>query len=404
MSIGGDISLDAYGQNDATTYLVVSASTDAGSSSYATINIDGGIHMQALATEDGTDGDALSQLYIGARGNGVVNLGNTMPSFALATGSAGDVHVRATDTAAGATASAFVQIIAQDSADVHVGDVFLTVDADGGTALLDIYAENDANVSIGDVTLTVRGGATGIVQVGREFAMSSYTNASAFSAHSSDSTANINIGNFNLNVEADATASLYLNNTLYTTSGSGYVEGGAGVEWDAERVATLSGAGDVYMDITGQVFGTINGANTFSGHLGLSMWGERDDTLAADVQYTTLRGFTSGGNLLDVSFEFSSANSAADFTTIVGGVAGRYVNQQTMLDDMEAALDGSDVYVFAVFNEQSTLNDINGDGNFTQNLGVLGFDSDGVGISGVLYLPGIGVGGLSGADFGLITP
>jgi hypothetical protein len=404
VSIGGDISLDAYGQNDATTYLVVSASTDANSSSYATVNIDGSIHLQAIATEDSTDGDALSQLYIGARGNGVVNLGNTMPSFAVTTGSAGDVHVQATDTAAGATASAFVQIIAQDTADVHVGDVFLTVDADGGTALLDIYAEDDANISIGDVNLTVRGGATGVVQIAQDYATSSYTNASAFSSHTLSSTANIDIGNFHVNVEADATASLYLNNRSdFTTSGSGYVEGGAGVEWDAERTATLSGAGDVYMEITGQVFGTINGANTFSGHLDLNMWGERDDTAAADVQYTTLRGFTSGVNLENVSFEFSSASSVADFTTIVGGVSGRYVNQQTMLDEMDDALDGSNVYVFAVFNEQSTGNDINGDENFTQNLGVLGFDSDGDGISGVLYLPGIGVGGLDGADFGL-TP
>ena len=141
------------------------------------------------------------------------------------------------------------------------------------------------------------------------------------------------MGNLVASVGSGGTANFYMDN----------------VDWSAARSATFTGAGDVYMELEEQIFGSMN-ATALTGGLELAlMFGDEDFATLGAVPFTTINGFNGGTDR--VVFNNSSA-SAANFTTV-----GNQTTAAALFAALDGALDGTNDYVFALYNGA----DINGD-------------------------------------------
>jgi hypothetical protein len=108
------------------------------------------------------------------------------------------------------------------------------------------------------------------------------------------------------------------------------------------------------------------------------MIADQDYASLSAVPYTTIKNFSKA----DDSIVFNgAAATAANFTSI----ATAQTTPGGLYAALDAALDGTNDYVFAVYNGV----DINGDGLAEVNLGVLAMDDDGTGITTIIYLPGV---------------
>jgi hypothetical protein len=143
--------------------------------------------------------------------------------------------------------------------------------------------------------------------------------------------------------------------------------------------ANLSGAGEVHMLLDTQGFGTINqGADLALLELQYQL-AEQSSASLGSADLTTINGFSAARDAVVFN---GAAASAANFTD-----AGSFTTLAAMDAAVNAALDGTHDYVFAVYNGTEDLNH-NGTADDSGS-GVLVFDGDGSGMTSVLMLPGV---------------
>jgi len=265
------------------------------------------------------------------------------------------------------TASAYLQVFAQNSSTISMNGINFTQNGSAGPGgFLDIYASNSANLSVGDVSVTLGAGSTATVGVQQlipaGFLLTKGVSGT-FQTHNFASTAEVSMGNLAVNVGSGGTANFFM----------------GGVAWDAARTATLSGAGDVYMELSDQIFGTIDdsglgGALTLELRPGFTV----DATSYADADYTTIKDFTAADRIV---FDDNPATTG-NYTAL----SGTFSSTASLGTALSAAF-ATFSYVFAVYNNAGT--DINNDGQPDTNLGVLAYDGNAGGIDAVLLLPGV---------------
>jgi hypothetical protein len=146
------------------------------------------------------------------------------------------------------------------------------------------------------------------------------------------------------------------------------------------------------MFLNSQTFGTINQAASVTGldlHYQLA---DQDFTGVGSAPITTINGFTASHD--DVIYNGVGADST-NFTN-----AGTF-NSLTALDAaLNADLDGTHKYVFAVYNGTEDINH-NGVAD-DHGAGILAWDDNGTGISSVLMLAGVT--SLGASDIALPPP
>ncbi|HZD21114.1 MAG TPA: hypothetical protein VE325_10615, partial [Burkholderiales bacterium] len=156
--------------------------------------------------------------------------------------------------------------------------------------------------------------------------------------------------------------------------------------------ANLGGAGDAYLFLNTQTFGTINQAASVERvdlHYQLA---DQDSAGIESAQMTTVNGFTVGHD----SVIYNGA--VADGTNFTD--AGSFSSLATLDAGLNNALDPTHKYVFALY---TGAEDINHNGVADDhNAGVLAWDNDGTGITSVLVLPGVTT--LAAHDLSFPTP
>ena len=304
------------------------------------------------------------------------NLGVESSAYAYATVHLGDINLTALGADADALANVNFSARVADQGldtgtDVWNGDANIymgTVDVTANTASLDFALDNPLDssyLSIQNVHLNLLGTESdSYLFIGGED-----------NGYWEDliGTNNIDVGHVIAHVENEgAYLAIDINN----------------VGWDSDRALILSGDGDIDVDIDDH-----NDYTMVFGHVDLSEF-----TGAVHFDY-----LGSSGNLLDLD---STANiEEIDFTSIVGFnldndasitfdgldiVAGNFADAGSADDlaDLKAilntALNGTDKYAFALFDEDLASYDLNQDGQET-TLGVLAYDFDGSGITSLVY-------------------
>ena len=260
---------------------------------------------------------------------------------------------------------------ASASAEV-TGNISLSVDSStkvaGGIDLdlgISTFASADS-VTVGDISLTTAGDADSAIRL---------------SINSAEDVNNIVIGNVDVSMEDD------------TSSGNIEIDG---VAWDMDRTLSVSGAGDILVDLgsgqTGddatQVFGTIN-LGPGEGNVSINFAdAEKDVNLTtqtgaaiatAGIDFTVIEGFDVDLNYI----RFDGINQ-------VGNIGWGNVDTETAVADLWSdlllTLDNKE-YAFTVFEETGII-DLDGDGNLLETMGVLAFDSNTLGISNIVFING----------------
>lgn len=246
-----------------------------------------------------------------------------------------DGHLDVDSSATSATS--FMQVISQGSAShIHVDSLGMSMDG-AGHGWMDLYTDHSGGLDIGSVTLSAASGADIGLHVQQANDATSGVVDTTFLAHP-DGTANVSIG-----------------------------------------AANLSGAGEINMFLTSQTFGAINQAAGL-GQLNLHyQLADQDFAGIGSVPLTTING--AAGNNDGVIYNGVAADST-NFTD-----AGSFNTLADLNAGLNAALDGTHKYVFAVY---TGTEDINGNGIADDhNAGVLAYDDNGAGMTSVLMLPGV---------------
>lgn len=324
VSIGGDVSASAAGDAYADADVGIRSYAGGGAST-ARVAIGGNVVVTAAGASASAD------LFVGASGEGEIEI-------------TGDINlsVSASDEAYIATASG--SIVAWNSASIKADDINLSVMGSSSFGNLDIEAYSSAAIVVDDIVVTVDGGASAQVDV-----------------HAYGSS-EIWIGDVTASVGEGGKVSFDI----------GQIAGDAAT--DADRTATLTGAGDVYMELDDQIFGEINVAD-LDGDFDLVLNLGDDDT--SSVPFTVINGFSADSDSLMYNYTWATADN---FTHV-----GTFTDAGALFTELGLALDGNDQYAFAVY----TGVDITGDGVDEAGLGVLAYDMDGAGMTSVLYLTGI---------------
>ncbi|MBV8030817.1 MAG: hypothetical protein JO035_04860 [Betaproteobacteria bacterium] len=246
-----------------------------------------------------------------------------------------DGHLDVDSSATSATS--FMQVISQGSAShIDVGSLGMTMDG-AGHGWMDLYTDHGGGLDIGSVNLTAASGADIGLHVQQANTAATGTVDTTFLAH------------------ADGTASVSIS------------------------AVNLAGAGQINMFLNGQTFGTINQAAGF-GQLALH-YQIADQNFAGigSAPLTTING-ASGTN--DAVMYNGVAADGTNFTD-----AGSFDTLAALNAGLNAALDGTHKYVFAVY---TGTEDINANGVADDhNAGVLAYSDSGNGMTSVLMLPGI---------------
>lgn len=360
------------------------------SDSYAGVNI-GDITLEAHTGSGGAYSDqAVASLnvmaYAGASGDG--GSGYSAPSLAVAEITIGNID----SYAHGAYASNDIHLYAnatssENLATLNVGNItmntsqFYTGNTLTGYLHLQVIAENEFSyINLGDITLSTSGYASGSLNI--------YNNTSL--EHT------IDIGNVTIN--ADTTTYL---------STSGFDVNINDVAWDQNRVLDINGNDDVYVSINSDggsnaaVFGMIDLAN-FNGNFNYSFGGnsgsdryleettltnESGASLASAINFTTIYNLDLHGSanleLNNYGVDSSNFDNLSDLTL---PNVDPYTDVAKLWDDINSSLanDGTDInFTFALFDEKASHTDLNGDGLFTADLGVLAGNTNNQIVSGV---------------------
>jgi hypothetical protein len=283
------------------------------------------VHIAGDVTlESVGDGHALSRLAVISDSNGTVDIDGTVS----ASSTADDATVR-------------MQVISQPGAggQIDIGALDMSVNgAVSGHGWMDIYT-NHGGINVGEVNVSASGksDASVYVQYSNNAAYGENFADATFQNHN-DSTSDVNIGR-----------------------------------------ANLSGEGEVHLYMGNQVFGTINqgaGLSLVDLHFQLE---DLDASGVEAARTTVVNRFTADQNV--VIYNGAAAVDGVNFTD-----AGAQADLASLNAAFDAALDGTNTYVFAVY---TGADDINGDGRADTNSGVLAWDADGTGITSVLILTGV---------------
>lgn len=285
----------------------------------------------------------------------------------------GNISLSAISLSGDAQASLDIDAVGNDDAIASVevtGDISLSVDRKLDHAGFDLqlgistYSSGDS-VTVGDITLRTEGDATSSTL---RLGINSVANVN-----------NIVIGNVDVSMEDD------------TTIGNIDI---AGVAWDMDRLLSVSGAGDISVDLgydqTGddatQVFGTIN-LGPGEGNVSITFANAEKDVIlttqtgaaiaTAGIDFTVIEGFD--GDLNTISF---------DGIDQMGNIDWGNESTETVVADLWSGLLSTldtNEYAFTVFEETGSI-DLDGDGSLLETMGVLAFDSNTLGISNIVFI------------------
>jgi hypothetical protein len=285
----------------------------------------------------------------------------------------GNISLSAISLSGDAQASLDIGAFGNDDAIASVevtGDISLSVDAKLDYAGFDVelgistYSSGDS-VTVGDITLSTEGDASSTIRLG----INSVANVN-----------NIVIGNVDVSMEDD------------TSIGNIDI---AGVAWDMDRLLSVSGAGDILVNLgydqTGddatQVFGTIN-LGPGEGNVSITFANAEKDVIlttqtgaaiaTAGIDFTVIEGFD--GDLNTISFDGIDQVGNIDW-----GNESTETAVADLWSDLLLTLDDTNEYAFTVFEETGTI-DLDGDGTLLETMGVLVFDSNAVGISNIVFI------------------
>jgi hypothetical protein len=233
------------------------------------------------------------------------------------------------------SANSFLQVISQGAGHIAIDSIGMNVDG-GGHGWMDLYTDHAGGLDIGSVDLSATAGSDVTLRL----------------QHANDAADPSSVIDPTFLAHGDSTAALSI------------------------ATANVGGAGDVHMFLDTQGFGTINEAASVARldiHYQLA---DQDFAGIGATPLTTINGYKGeiiyNGVLAD-STNFANAGS---FSTLGDLNAG-----------LDAALDGTHKYVFAVYGGSE---DINGNGLADdQNAGVLAWDDNGTGMTSVVVLPGV---------------
>lgn len=359
-SVAGDVSLTGHGDEIYVFNSGVFAQGTNGGSAHTDI---GG---NMLLAADGRD--AHSYVLIDASTDG-------------SAGSAGDVHIhgnvdlRSTGTDSGLTRAA---VHADGGGTVEI-DGHLGVESDGSLAdsSMQVTATGTGHVSIASLNMVTNGASHGWMDL--------YT----------DHSGGLSIGAVNVSTTAGSDVTIHVQNTNPPDPDGGnssFIAHGDGTANVAIATANIGGAGDAYLFLNTQTFGTINQAASLERmdlHYQLA---DQNFAGVGSAPMTTINGFSGAHD--EVMFNGVAAD-ATNFTD-----AGRF----SSLDALNAALDndlnGTHKYVFAVYDGTQDINH-NGVAD-DQGAGVLAWDDNGSGVTSVLMLPGVAT--LTADDLHMPTP
>lgn len=284
----------------------------------------------------------------------------------------GNISLSAISHSGDAQASLDINAVGNDNAIASVevtGNISLSVDSSTDYVGFDLdlgistFASEDS-VTVGDISLTTAGDASSAIRV---------------SINSVEDVNNIVIGNVDVSME--------------NISSSGNIEID-GVAWDMDRTLTVSGGGDILVDLgsdqTGdnatQVFGTID-LDDLAGNVSIDFAdADKDVTLTtqtgaaiatAGIDFTVINGFD--GDLNNIRFDGIDQVGNIDWgnTSTETAVADLWSDLLSTLDTNE--------YAFTLFEETGNI-DLDGDGNLLETMGVLAFDSNTLGISNIVFI------------------
>ena len=230
-----------------------------------------------------------------------------------------------------------MQVIAQGgNGHVNVGSIGMDIDG-GGHGWMDLYTDHSGGLGIGSVNLTA--------------------------AALSDVTLNVQHANDALTGVVDST----------------FLAHGAGTANVAIDTANVGGAGETHMFLNSQTFGTINQAASVARldlHFQLA---DQDAAGVGTAPMTTINGYSASHD------EVTYNGVLADNTNFTN--AGSFGSLDALNTALNADLDGTHKYVFAVYTGSEDINH-NGLAD-DHNSGVLAWDDNGTGMSSVLMLPGV---------------
>jgi hypothetical protein len=285
----------------------------------------------------------------------------------------GNISLSAISVSGDAQASLDIGAVGNDDAIASVevtGDISLSVDAKLDYAGFDVelgistYSSGDS-VTVGDITLRTEGDASSTIRLG----INSVANVN-----------NIVIGNVDVSMEDD------------TSLGNIDI---AGVAWDMDRTLSVSGAGDILVNLgydqTGddatQVFGTIN-LGPGEGNVSITFANAEKAVIlttqtgaaiaTAGIDFTVIEGFD--GDLNRITFDGIDQVGNIDWGNEITETA-----VANLWSDLLLTLDDTNEYAFTVFEETGNI-DLDGDGTLLETMGVLAFDSNAVGISNIVFI------------------
>jgi hypothetical protein len=245
----------------------------------------------------------------------------------------------------GALAGSQMQVTALGTGHVSIPTLDMSIDG-AGHGWMDLYTDHSGGLSIGALNLSAHAGSDVTLQVQNASAV----NDNSFLGHG-DGTANVSIA-----------------------------------------TANLGGAGDAYLFLNTQTFGTINQAASVERvdlHYQLA---DQNSAGIESAQMTTVNGFTVGHDSVIYNGAVADGNNFTD--------AGSFSSLATLDAGLNNALDPTHKYVFALY---TGAEDINHNGVADDhNAGVLAWDNDGTGITSVLVLPGVTT--LAANDLSFPTP
>ena len=283
--------------------------------------------------------------------------------------SAADVHVHGNvelDSAGTESALTRAAVRADGGGTVEI-DGHLSADSSspGSTSDMQVIAQGGSGaVSIGSVDMSIEGGGRGWLDL--------------FTDHSGG----LNIGTVNLSAAGGYDISLHAQNA--NDAVNGVVNGTFLAHTDSAvnvsiGTANVGGAGEVHMFLNSQTFGTINQASSLTlldVHYQLA---DQDFAGVGAAPITTINGFSASHD--DVIYNGVNAD-ATNFSN-----AGSFNSVADLNAGLNAALDGTHKYVFAVYNGTEDINH-NGVAD-DHGAGILAWDDNGTGVTSVLMLTGV---------------
>jgi hypothetical protein len=280
-------------------------------------------------------------------------------------GSAADVHIHGNvdlDSTGTATSLTRAAVQASGGGTVEI-DGHLSAVSDGGDAssAMQVAATGTGHVSVASLNMAIDSAGHGWMDL--------YT----------DHSGGLSIGALNVSTSAGSDVTIHVQNAN-PVGDSTFLGHGDGTANVSIATANIGGAGDAYLFLNTQTFGTINQAASLDRmDLHYQLADHDTTTTIGSAQMTTVNGFVAGR---DAVIYNGAVATGANFESL-----GHFGSLDALNTGLNSALDGTVKYVFAVYDGTEDINH-NGVAD-DHNAGVLAWDDNGTGISSVLILPGV---------------